>query len=58
MDKDIAMGAASRRWAGCKGLVLSAADDAQHKKTIAAECHSNDIPVSLRSIDDSVLRLS
>jgi hypothetical protein len=42
---------------GCKGLVLSAADDAQHKKTIASRCHSNGIPVSQRSIGDSVLRL-
>lgn len=37
-----------------KGLVLSAVDGAQHKKTIAAKSHANGIPVSSGSIDDSV----
>jgi hypothetical protein len=40
------MDAAGRPEAGCKGLVLSAADGAQHKKTIAPGGDSNGIPVS------------
>jgi hypothetical protein len=45
---------AHRAKAGHKELVLSAADDAQHKKTIALICRSNCIPVSGRSIGDSI----
>jgi hypothetical protein len=51
------MDAARRPEAGCKELVLSAVDGAQHKKTIAGGCHSNDIPVRRQSIGDSILRL-
>jgi hypothetical protein len=42
--------------AGCKELVLSAVDGAQHKKTIVPASRSNCIPVSRQSIGDSVLR--